>query len=68
MGNKLIAVTNHSRSVVELYLSQDCSQIIEVKCLSDNRVKEYTYPVETYFKRTGITKSLKNKIALAMVS
>ncbi len=66
MENKLIEVINNQRSVVELYLSKDCSQIIEVKCLTENRVKEYIYPVETYIKRTGITKSLKNKIALAM--
>lgn len=68
MKNKLIEVINNPRSVVELYLSDDCSSITEVKCLSDNRVKEYTYPVDSFFRRTGVSRELKNKIALAMAN
>jgi hypothetical protein len=66
MNHKLIEVINHPRSVVELYLSQDGTQIIEVKCLTENRVKQYAYPIEAFFKRPGTSRQLKNKIALAM--
>ncbi|MFT4772595.1 MAG: hypothetical protein ACI9D1_002634, partial [Cryomorphaceae bacterium] len=40
---KLIETINTSKSVVELYLSDDGSKVIERKCLTENRCKEYTY-------------------------
>lgn len=68
MKNRLIEVINRQKSVVELYLSDDCSVITEVKCLPENRVKEYSYPIDAFFKKTDISRQLKNKIALAMVN
>ncbi len=68
MKKKLIEVVNHPKSVVELYLSDDCAVITEVKCLPDNRTKEYNYSVDSYLRKSGISRQLKNKIALAMAS
>lgn len=66
MKKRLVEVINHPKSIVELYLSDDCSQVTEVKCLTENRVKEYSYPVDAFFKRTEVPREIKNKIAIAM--
>ncbi len=63
---KLVEVINNSRSVIELYLSDDCTQVREVKCLSDNRVKEYSYPIDVFFRKREVPRHLKNKVAIAM--
>jgi hypothetical protein len=65
---KLIEVINHPKSVVELYLTEDGMHIKEVKCLTGNRCKEYTYTIDQYFSQSGISKALKNKIAIAMAN
>ncbi len=66
MKNTLIDVVNYQRSVVELYLSQDRTEIIEVKCLPENKVKESTYPVETYVHTGSASNRVKNKIKQAL--
>ncbi len=66
MKKRLVEVINHPKSVVELYLSDDCSQVTEVKCLPENRVKEYCYTTDDFFKRAGVPRSVKNKLAIAM--
>ena len=66
-SRKLVDVINHPRSVVELYLSDDATQVIEVKCMSGNQVKEYCTPVEHFLKRKEVPRRLKNKLALALV-
>jgi len=65
---KLIETINTSKSVVELYLSDDGSQVIERKCLTENRCKEYTYSLDQYFNKSGVSRTLKNKIAIAMAN
>jgi hypothetical protein len=66
MTKKLVHVINHARSVSELYLSDDFTQVTEVKCLSDNRVKEYKYDIDDFFKRREISREVKNNVAIAM--
>lgn len=63
---KLVDVINESRSVIELYLNDDCSQITELKCLSGNQVKEYKYGIDDFFKRREFSRQVKNKVAIAM--
>jgi hypothetical protein len=65
---KLVDVINNQKSVVELYLSDDGAHITEVKCLTENRCKEYRYPINEYFQRAEVSRSLKNKIALALAN
>ncbi|MFT5596558.1 MAG: hypothetical protein ACJAZC_001448 [Cryomorphaceae bacterium] len=65
---KLIETINTSKSVVELYLSDDGSKVIERKCLTENRCKEYTYSLDQYFNKSGVSRTLKNKIAIAMAN
>ena len=63
---KLVDTINNQRSIVELYLSDDGSQVIERKCLTENRCKEYSYSLDQYFSKSGVSRALKNKIAIAM--
>jgi hypothetical protein len=63
---KLVDTINNQRSIVELYLSEDGSKVIERKCLTENRCKEYTYSLDQYFNNPGVTREMKNKIAIAM--
>ncbi|MCH2215599.1 MAG: hypothetical protein MK086_10540 [Flavobacteriales bacterium] len=63
---KLVDTINNERSIVELYLSDDGSEVIERKCLTENRCKEYSYPLNQYFSKSGVSRALKNKIAIAM--
>ena len=63
---KLVDTINNERSIVELYLSDDGSQVIERKCLTENRCKEYSYSLDQYFSKSGVSRALKNKIAIAM--
>ncbi|MFT6998982.1 MAG: hypothetical protein ACJAQ4_002745 [Cryomorphaceae bacterium] len=65
---KLVNTTNTSKSVVELYLSDDGSKVIERKCLTENRCKDYTYSLDEYFNKSGVSRNLKNKIAIAMAN
>jgi len=65
---KLVDVINNEKSIVELYLSEDGTQIVERKCLTENRCKEYTYSLDGYFSRSGVSRELKNKIAIAMAN
>jgi hypothetical protein len=65
---KLVDVINNEKSVVELYLSEDGSRVVERKCLTGNRCKEYSYSLDQYFSRSGVTRQLKNKIAIAMAN
>jgi hypothetical protein len=65
---KLVNTTNTSKSVVELYLSDDGSKVIERKCLTENRCKDYTYSLDEYFNKSGVSRTLKNKIAIAMAN
>ena len=65
---KLVETINNPKSIVELYISEDGSKVIERKCLTENRCKEYSYTLDQYFNRTGVSRSLKNKIAIAMAS
>lgn len=57
---------NKPQSIVELYLDEDCTQVTEVKCLTENRVKEYNYSIDTFFAKTEIPREVKNKVAIAM--
>lgn len=66
MKKRLVEVINNPRSIVELYLNDDCTQVTEIKCLTDNRVKEYKYPIDTFFAKTEIPREVKNKVAIAM--
>lgn len=68
MPRKLVEVINYPKSICELYLSEDCAQITEVKMLPDNRVKEYQYSVEEFFRSHGASRRIKNKMAIAMTS
>ena len=63
---KLVDTINNERSIVELYLSDDGSHVIERKCLTENRCKEYSYSLDQYFSKSGVSRALKNKIAIAM--
>ncbi|HKK39024.1 MAG TPA: hypothetical protein VJ949_06380 [Cryomorphaceae bacterium] len=65
---KLVDTINNEKSVVELYLSDDGSQVIERKCLTENRCKEYSYSLDQYFSNPGVTRTTKNKIAIAMAN
>lgn len=65
---KLVEVINNQRSIVELYLSEDGSEIVERKCLTENRCKEYKYSLDQYFNKSGVSRELKNKIAVAMAN
>lgn len=65
---KLVDTINNPKSIVELYLSDDGSQIIERKCLTENRCKDYTYSLDEYFNKSGVSRTLKNKIAIAMAN
>lgn len=66
MEKRLVDVINHSRSVVELYINADRTQITEVKCLADHKVKEYKYGIDDFFRRREIPKQTKNKVAIAL--
>jgi len=63
---KLVDTINNARSIVELYLSDDSSQVIERKCLTENRCKEYFYTLDQYLNKSGVSNELKNKIAIAL--
>jgi len=65
---KLVDTINNEKSIVELYLSDDGSKVIERKCLTENRCKEYSYSLDQYFSKTGVSRTLKNKIAIAMAN
>lgn len=65
---KLVDTINNPKSIVELYISEDGTKVIERKCLTENRCKEYSYTLDQYFSRTGVSRSLKNKIAIAIAN
>ena len=65
---KLVDTINNEKSVVELYLSDDGSKVIERKCLTENRCKEYSYSLDQYFNNPAVTRTMKNKIAIAMAN
>lgn len=62
----LIEVINHSKSVVELHLSNDRERLTEVKYLPHNRVKKYEHKVSDYLKNGVISRTTKNKLAIAL--
>ncbi len=62
----LVDVINNSRSIVELHLSEDRQILREVKFLPHNRVKEYHHKTSDYLRTNNISRTNKNKIALAM--
>ncbi|MCA1761702.1 MAG: hypothetical protein LC664_01695 [Flavobacteriales bacterium] len=64
----LIDIKNNEKSVVELYLSKDKTHIKEIKCLTNNRCKEYQYPVIDFLQNSEVSRTLKNKIAIAMAN
>jgi hypothetical protein len=65
---KLVETINNPRSIVELYISEDGSKVIERKCLTENRCKEYSYTLDQFFSKSGVSRTLKNKIAIAMAN
>jgi hypothetical protein len=62
----LVDVINHSKSVVELHLSGDREILTEVKLLPDNRVKKYEHNVSDYIKSGALSRTTRNKIAIAL--
>ncbi|MEQ9188308.1 MAG: hypothetical protein RLP15_11280 [Cryomorphaceae bacterium] len=46
-----IATLNNPESVVEIYLDQQASRVIEVKSLSNNRYKTYRFEIAAYLDR-----------------
>lgn len=66
MKKRLVEVINNPLSIVEIYLDEQCTEVTEIKCLTDNRVKEYKYPIDTFFARTEVPREVKNKVAIAM--
>ncbi len=42
---------NNPESVIEIFLDVSKQEVKEVKCLNDNRCKEYNYSVEEYLAR-----------------
>jgi len=62
----LIDVINNSKSVVELHLSGDREMLTEVKHLTQNRVKKYEHRVSDYMENGAVSRSTRNKIAIAL--
>ena len=48
---KALYTINNPESVIEVFLDESEGKVTEVKCLNDNRCKEYTYSVEEYLNR-----------------
>ena len=42
---------NNPESVIEVFLDAEAGTVREVKCLNNNRCKEYTYNVAEYLDR-----------------
>ena len=42
---------NNPESVIEVFLDAEAGTVREVKCLNNNRFKEYTYNVAEYLDR-----------------
>ena len=47
----LIHTKHYTNSVVEVYLSEDNSKVHQIKCLTRNRCRKYTFNVENYIKK-----------------
>ena len=48
---KALYTINNPGSVIEVFLEETEGKVREVKCLNDNRCKEYTYSIEEYLNR-----------------
>ena len=49
---KILVHTKHyTNSVVEVYLSHDGTKVHQIKCLTRNRCKKYTFNVGNYIEK-----------------
>lgn len=67
MSERLIKTINYPRSVVEIYMVGK-DYVKEVKNLSDNRIKEYTYKVEEYLSSSRVSREVKGHLAKALLN
>ena len=45
---RLVHTKHYTNSVVEVYLSEDKTKVHQIKCLTRNRCKKYSFNVEDY--------------------
>ena len=48
---RLIDMKHYTDSVVEVYLSEDGTKVYQIKCLTRNRCKKYTFNVDNYIEK-----------------
>lgn len=58
----LVTTVHEQESVLEVYLNKDQDLVTELKYLSNNRVRVYQYPTDTYLSQTIKTKGVEEKL------
>ena len=51
---RLIQTKHYADSVVEVYLSEDETKVYQIKCLTRNRCRRYTFDLDNYIKNQMI--------------
>tara|TARA_R110000782_G_scaffold98312_2_gene183626 strand:+ start:695 stop:904 length:210 start_codon:yes stop_codon:yes gene_type:complete len=51
---RLILTKHYTNSVIEVYLSEDETNVYQIKCLTHNRCKKYTFTVDSYIEKKMI--------------
>ena len=46
----LIHTKHYTNSVVEVYINSDKTKIYQIKCLTRNRCRKYTFDIKDYIK------------------
>tara|TARA_R100000664_G_C2757962_1_gene146549 strand:- start:1215 stop:1418 length:204 start_codon:yes stop_codon:yes gene_type:complete len=55
MNEKSPIYTKHyAQSVVEVYLNEDQTKVYQIKCLTRNRCRKYTFDTEDYLQKQMI--------------